>query len=458
MTPAELPANARALAEDADLAPLWQAVHQRLCQVEEPAELATVSVTGLSVAGVAFLRSWLDTSTRRRRGKSAISPAGDVVKVPLRELLAGFGIAAELLPTIAELATGESVVNHSAKRTASAAARTALWTEVEGTLAAVPLLARQIRAAGVADTDIDTVRNESRYLAAAVAKIDRLRLPGTPPVTLAKLAHDCTGDPHGFDLDKLIGRRLVEAVAERAGEPITHRPDAVRALLARSGVLADRLSSSVVVLNLRASGTSVVDERLRLGGGPVPLTLFDLTVNPPTLADAAVLVVENPSVIEAALAAGFTGPIACTSGHLRAVDHAFLQRAIDCGVRLSYAGDVDRDGLIIASQVRQLYGARVLAMDHVTVTEANATPSAVSLGKLPDDTPPELATALIDCGRAVYQETDVILNVLLGGSPVVAAGDDPIKMVTRTLPAPIPSETTPNPARGDAIEEASWLR
>ncbi|WP_120021318.1 hypothetical protein [Amycolatopsis panacis] len=90
MTPAELPASARALAEDADLAPLWQAVHQRLCQVDEPAELATVSVTGLSAGGVALLRSWLDTSTRRRRVKSAISPDGGVAKVPLRELLAPY--------------------------------------------------------------------------------------------------------------------------------------------------------------------------------------------------------------------------------------------------------------------------------------------------------------------------------------------------------------------------------
>jgi uncharacterized protein (TIGR02679 family) len=414
VTAVELPANARALAEDADLAPLWQAVYQRLCQVQEPAELATVSVAGLSAGGVALLRSWLDTTTRRRRGKSAISRAGDVAKVPLRELLAVFGIATELLPAMVELATGQSVVNHSAERTARAAARATLWTEVEGLLALVPLLASRIRAVGVADADIDSVRTDSRHLAAAVAKIDQLRLVGAPPVTLAKLAHDCTGDPHGFDLDTLIGRRLVEAVAELAGEPIVYRPDAVRALLTRSGVLADRLSSSVLVLNLQASGTGVVDERIRLGGGPISLTLFDLTVDPPVLADTSLVVVENPSVIEAALAAGFTGPLACTSGHLRAVDHAFLQRAVDCEVRLSYAGDVDRDGLIIATQIRELYGARLLAMDAVTVAGAGAHPSAVPLGKLPDGTPSELADALAEHGRAVYQENDAILNLLLG--------------------------------------------
>ncbi|MGY1873918.1 TIGR02679 domain-containing protein [Nocardia gipuzkoensis] len=85
-------------------------------------------------------------------------------------------------------------------------------------------------------------------------------------MTLVKLAHDCAGDPHAFDLDILTGRRLVEAVAGLLAEPDPTRPDTVRALLARASILADRLSSAVLVLNLQASGNGVVDRRLRLGG------------------------------------------------------------------------------------------------------------------------------------------------------------------------------------------------
>jgi hypothetical protein len=59
-------------------------------------------------------------------------------------------------------------------------------------------------------------------------------------------------------------------------------------------------------------------------------------------------VVENPSVLEAALARGHTAPLACTSGQLRAVDHALLQLAVDQGVALQYAGDMDGPGLGIA--------------------------------------------------------------------------------------------------------------
>ena len=232
-------------------------------------------------------------------------------------------------------------------------------------------------------------------------------------MTLAKLAHDCTGDPHMFDLDTLTGRRLVEAVAELLHEVEPTRPDSARALLARVGVLADRLSATVLVQNLLVTGTGVVDERLRLGGGPVPLTLYDLTVHPPTLAAAPLLVVENPSVLEAAMAIGFTGALACTSGHLRAVDHALLERAVDCGMHLSYAGDIDRDGLIIAKQVQDLYGAQLIGMDKEVIAKAELCPSAVPIGALPDGIPSELAAALSAHGRAVYQENDVILETLL---------------------------------------------
>lgn len=413
MTADASPDVIQALAGDTDLRPLWEAVHERLCAGFEPAQLATVKVVGLPTAGTAILRTWLDTSTRRRRGNSVISVAAGVTQVPLRELLARFNLAAEHLPLIAELAVGRRVVNRSLARKAGAGAREALWVQVASDLAVVPGLARRIQAAGVAEVDIDAVALQARHLGSALAVVDRLRKPGAVPVTLAKLAHDCTGDPHAFDLDTLTGRRLVEAAAELLGKGEPSRPDAVRALLSQVGVLADRLSTTVLVLNVSASGPGPVDERLRLGGGPIPLTLYDLTVHPPELVAVPLLVVENPSVLEAAMAVGFTGPLACTSGHLRAVEHAFLQRAVDCGVPVSYAGDIDRDGLIIAAQIQTLYGARLVGMDADVVAKAGPCPSTAPLGALPTGIPVELATALTTHGLAVYQEHDAVLQALL---------------------------------------------
>ncbi len=413
MTTAEVPPAARALAEDADLRALWEAVHDRLCAGTDPTQLATVRVSRLPAAGIAMLRTWLDTSTRRRRGSSAVSVVAGVTRVPLRELLARFDLTDRHLPVIAELAVGRPVINRSLLRRAGTDAREALWVQVESDLAAVPALASRIRAAGVAEADIGAVRQQTQQLGAALTLIGRLRQPGSAPVTLAKLAHDCTGDPHSLDLDTLPGRRLVEAAAELLGEAVPARPDGVRALLWRVGVVADRLSTTVLVLNVSASGSGPVDERLRLGGGPVPLTLYDLTVNPPVLVAEQLLVVENPSVLEAAMAIGFDGALACTSGHLRAVEHAFLQRVVDCGLPLSYAGDVDRDGLIIAEQMRAFYGARLVGMGEDVVARAGLSPSAVSLGPLPIGTPVALAAMLSAHGRAVYQEHDAVLQTLL---------------------------------------------
>jgi uncharacterized protein (TIGR02679 family) len=414
MAPEALTDAMRELAGDADLRPLWEAVHTRLCAGSDPAQLATVTVTGMSAGGVAILRTWLDTSTRRRRGTSAVPSSAGVTRVPLRELLNRFGVVVESLPAIAELAVDRPVLNRSAARRAGKDARAALWSAIESDLKLVPGLAGRIQAAGVADDDIPSVARQARQIGSALTVIGRLRQPGVAPMTLAKLAHDCAHDPHGFDLDRLGGQRLVEAVAELLCEAVPTRPDAVRALLARAGVLADRLSSTVLVLNMSASGIGPVDERLRLGGGPLPLTLYDLTVHPPAfIAESSLLVVENPSVLEEAMAIGYTGAMACTSGHLRAVDHAFLQRVTDCRVTLSYAGDIDRDGLIIAGQIQALYGATLVAMNECVVANAGSCPSDMPLGVLPAGVPAELSALLSAHGRAVYQENDAVLQVLL---------------------------------------------
>lgn len=408
-----LPREIHELARDTDLQPLWSAVHDRLCAGSEPARLATVRVAGLPAGGVAVLRAWLDTTTRRRRGPSAVTVSAGVTQVPLRELLARIDVSADQLPVLTELAVGRPVVNRSAARQAGVDARTALWSRVRTDLALVPGVATRMQTAGVSDDDLHVVAQEARRLGSALAVLDDLCRPGSRPVTLAKLAHDCAGDPHAFDLHTVSGQRLVEAIAELRDEVVPLRPDEVRALLARAGVLADRLSSTVVVLNLSASGAGPVDQRLRLGGGPVPLTLYDLTVHPPELvAGSSVLVVENPSVLEAAMAAGFVGPLACTSGHLRAVDHAFLQRAVDCGLALYYSGDIDRDGLIIAAQIQAMYGATLCGMDEDVVVRAGDRPSVVPLGTLPSAVSGELATQLSVLGRAIYQEHNAVLQTL----------------------------------------------
>ena len=402
-----MPADLAMLADDEALAPLWHAVHARLCVGEAPEKLTTVRVAGLPRSGIAALRSLLDTTARRRRSRSAVTASTAGVVVPLRELLLVIGLDAGQLPALVERAVGMPVVDRSAAARAASARRAELWAYAAARLPQVPGLVAKLRATGVGEDDTD-VRATIDALAAALP-----RLPTHSPVTLAKLAHDTAGDPHFFDLDTLAGARLVTAIAELTGQAEPTRPDLVRTMLAQVGVIADRLSATVLLLSVAAKGAGVIDRRLRDANGPVALTLFDLTETPPALATQTLTVVENPSVIEAALAIGATMPLACTSGHLRAVDHVLLGLAVSAGVRLRYAGDLDAGGLSIARTIMDLYGAELIAMDAATVRAAEASPSRVPLTILPTSADAELAALLTTHGRVVFQEHDEILRRIL---------------------------------------------
>ncbi|NMI54247.1 MULTISPECIES: DUF2399 domain-containing protein [unclassified Streptomyces] len=397
------------IATDPDLAPLWQAVHDRLSAGKTPADITTITVPALSPNAVAALRSWLDTPTQRRRGRTSVPHTPHGLKVPLRPLLDALDLPAEQLQPLVERAIGRKVVNRKNDRLESALLRQELWDYAATRLPHLPLLLARLKATGFENDAAPQIRR----LVDALCTLTR-ELPHQRPRTLAKLAHDHAGDPHYFDLATLPGQRLVSAVAELAGRPEPTRPDHIRALLAEFGIIADRLSATVLLHQVRPTGDGPIDRRLREATAPVALTLLDLTLSPPRLAPTPLTVVENPSILEEALARASTLPLACTSGQLRAVDHALFQLAVDQGVPLRYAGDLDTAGLQIAATVHQLYGAELVAMDATIVHTTRSTPSAVPIGALPPaHSSTELGQALHAGGRIVYQEHDAVLDRLL---------------------------------------------
>lgn len=388
---------------DDHLKPLWNAIHDRLCSGDDPDSLRRVKVEGLSMVGIATLRTWLDTTARRRRGKSAVVASGDVTSVPVRELLDVLGIDANEIQQLAEQAVGRTVIDRSAARQQAATLRNDLWAYASEQLPTLPLLIARMRTAGVGPDDIP-LRRIVDALASALK-----RLPSDPPVALAKLAHDCAGDPHFFDLDSLPGKRLVSAVVELTGQAEPDRPDRIRALLTEVGVIADRLSATVLLHNVRVIGDGPIDQRLRDSTTPVALTLLDLTQHPPVLAPQVLTIVENPSVLEAAMTTKCTHAFAVTSGQLGSVDHALLQLAHDQGATLRYSGDLDSTGLQIAAAVARDYGAELVAMDVDTVTETGPSPSPIEFGS----SPPVHDSALEGLGHIVFQENDAVLKRLL---------------------------------------------
>jgi hypothetical protein len=78
-------------------------------------------------------------------------------------------------------------------------------------LPSLPGVVARLRATGIGDSDVP-----ARRVIDALAKAAR-HIPAEPPISLAKLSHDCAGDPHFFDLDTAAGARLVTAVAELTG-------------------------------------------------------------------------------------------------------------------------------------------------------------------------------------------------------------------------------------------------
>ncbi|WP_406390080.1 DUF2399 domain-containing protein [Streptomyces sp. NBC_00882] len=228
-----------------------------------------------------------------------------------------------------------------------------------------------------------------------------------------KLAHDHAGDPHYFDPTTGPEQRLITALAELADRLEPTRPDHIRALLAEHAIIADRLYATVLLNQVRVLGDGPIDRRLNEVTTPVALNLLDLTRAPPRLAPDPLTVVENPSVLEAAMECASTQPRACTKGQLRVVDHVLLQLAVDQGVPLRYAGNLDVAGLRIAAAVQQTYGATLIAMDAALVQAAGDLPSAVPLGPLPNTTDPDLADRLKETGRVIYQEHDAVLSRLL---------------------------------------------
>ncbi|WP_067482805.1 TIGR02679 domain-containing protein [Actinomadura hibisca] len=397
------------LADDPDFAPFWRALHDRLCEKGSPEGIATLKVEGLSLYALAEIRTLLGATPRRR---SPVGVSGTTTTIPLRALLKATGTSPQDLVALAEQVVGKNVESRLAVRQAEAGRRRTLWEHATVLLARFPRLVDRLKASGIGANE-----PEARRLVNALAQATG-GLPYDPPVSLPKLAHDCAGDPHYFDPGTLNRARLIDAVAEFTDRADPTRPHQVHVLLAEVGIITDRLSATVLLHRVKTTGDGVIDRRLQDSVTPVALTLLDLTRNPPTLAPQTVTVVENPSLLEAAMARGSDVALVCTSGQLGAVDHVFLQLARDQGVTIRYAGDLDHHGFQIAATVADQYGAELIAMDAATVAEAAAASPAASAVSLLPQFDPMLKHTLGLAEHAVFQENDaVIRRVLAVGEP-----------------------------------------
>jgi uncharacterized protein (TIGR02679 family) len=375
---------------DPQLLPLWQAIKDRLIVTGDLTKIRTVRVE-LSTAGLARLNGWFAQSRAVR-----LSASNGWVRVPLDKLSAALGPESDLL-TILRSTVGLPDAVQPRRRLQTM--RAEFWTSANLRLPRTPALVQHLRLGGLTNT---TLEQRGRLIDALARAHDVL--PLRRPVPLPRLAYHCAKDPHYFDFNfPGNGSKLVLLAAELLGEkPTVARTPLERFhLLTRCGIVPDRISSTVIVLNIDAVGHGQLDafvRQARAVARPLHLSLHDLTTNPPTFSTAEpVHVVENPSVLEEALIRRYHGPMACTSGTLSAVDHCFLQKLVDDGVSVVYSGDEDSSGRLIARAVHNRYGADALIVD--SLPESCSVPDPL-----------------------IYQEDYRILDALLG-----ADASDPLR-------------------------------
>ncbi|MBC7680258.1 MAG: DUF2399 domain-containing protein [Pseudorhodobacter sp.] len=257
-------------------------------------------------------------------------------------------------------------------------------------LAAVdPVWARAVRASGLLSRAPDAVQLATTAVAvlALLPGVTRLR---------TELAAAVAGDAHALDDGRPLAALVLRGLT---GGPLPATATERRVGWEAAGVHADRVSTTVLTLGLRPiAGGPLVGAADR--GDPVHLTPWDLrrydlrVVGP-------VLVVENPSVLEAfAVQYGGAQAVVCTAGWPAHVAVELLDRL---AAPLAYHGDLDWRGVEICSWLIARCGVRPWRM---TTADYLAAPGGGPLSGRDVDTAwePALAEAMRARGVAVHEE------------------------------------------------------
>jgi uncharacterized protein (TIGR02679 family) len=284
---------------------------------------------------------------------------GERTRLPLSKVTAAVGVdSADELRGLVERLRGP-ILDHRSARLAERRERQLLWEWLRAELGTVALTTDakaleswldDLRSAGARGG----VEAHRRRLQAVVAV---LRLLPADGVTLAGLANDVLGDPHGFDHGRSVAAMVLDAVARIRGESRPLDAEAVRVAWERVGVAPDPLSSTVLTLGLSPTSSSddpvaAVLRAMSTVHEPVVLTLAQLRRWPVRCppSDAAGFVVENPSLIAEAAARGWAGPpLVCSSGRPTVAVLTLLRQLHAHGGTIYQHADFDPVGLAITA-------------------------------------------------------------------------------------------------------------
>lgn len=344
---------------------------------------------------------------------------GDRVEVDLASLDERLRLRAGIdLVAAAETVLGRPLVDTQARRAARAARREqpqaayerwraahpeATWAGLDdwfGGLRRDGLLARAGDPAALVTTALDVIWERRAYLGDQPVA----RLP--EPVARTELAARRFGDAHALDDGRRVGAVVLRAIDALAGPA-----DSRRAQWEQLGVLADRVSSTVLTLGVRVRPTSGAGERLAAYArdwAVAHLTWRDLDHGLTFEPGQTILVSENPRVLEAAAedpvgAGGGRVGFVCANGRPALIVIALLDRLRAADARLRYHGDFDWPGLEITNLLVRRCG---VVPWYMGTDDYLAAPAQLPLtGRRVDaNWDPTLAPAMERRGLAVHEE------------------------------------------------------
>ena len=351
-------------------------------------------------------------------GRTAGAGAARVRLAELDDALRVSAAGRGLVSVVAEL-TGGPLRNRPAERAAVRAGRQELWAQLDDLLVKYDLASRDwvgawtewLRRGGLL-TRLPAA-SAAAALATTVQILARLLDDAQPPIGLAELASEITGDAHGLDdgaAAALVLRALALALDFAPAASAAER----RLLWQRVGVSTDEISGTVITWGLRPPGgdrwSAMMRERAELGL-VTHLTVHELQrAGDVTLAGEIMHACENPQVLQRLAAAGVERPVACLSGNPSAAGMALLGRAV-----VRYHGDFDWPGIAIARRVfeRGAVPWRFARDDYVEAVERLAADSRLALSGRAEATPwdEELGKAMAAADVAVHEEA--IVDLLL---------------------------------------------
>lgn len=253
---------------------------------------------------------------------------------------------------------------------------------------------------------------------------------------LAVLARRATGDAHGLDPSRPLGRLAVAVVgacfSPEAGELST------RDAWAAAGVVLSNVASTVLSLGVpgmtgagSAAGraTAAALEAMRAARTPLVLTLDQVRSGgvAPLPADAVIHACENPTVVEVVAARWADSPcpaerpvLVCTWGQPSTAVVELLQVLTSDGAGCRYHGDLDWAGLRIATALRAKVGWEpwhYSAADYRSAVAAEPRSRALTGAQAESSWDPELAQLMAATGLAIEEEAvaEELAADLLGG-------------------------------------------